>query len=291
MHSGIAQTADACGGGDVRAVLSACGGGGGGSNTTGPSLTAGGVAAVVEYDTAASLSVKKGSTVWTESPATADVQAAPTGWASETRLNAAAATATERFRVVAIIASDSDKDYLAYGYWNRIPLDDLGDYKPFYYGAMPYYLDTGKWRALIGEATYRGGATGVYQTDTSSSATAVARRFTADVTVGVSFAAATQIPDMWAGLSNIKTRTSDGTEAGPTILDTATGALGASNVGTSFFQVSDSGYRWGGHFYGPSSGVPTGVAGWFKQLRGNINKGGNVVLAVTLDGTFAAKRQ
>ena len=123
-------------------ALSACGGGGGGSNTTGPSLTAGGVTAVVEYDTtnsAASLSVKKGSTVWTESPATADVQAAPTGWASETRLNAAAATATERFRVVAIIASDSDKDYLAYGYWNRIPLDDLGDYKPFYYGAMPYY--------------------------------------------------------------------------------------------------------------------------------------------------------
>ena len=62
-------------------------------------------------------------------------------------------------------------------------------------------------------------------------------------------------------------------------------------MGTSFFQVSDSGYRWGGQFYGPSSGVPTGVAGWFKQLRGNINVGGNIVMNVTLDGTFAAKRQ
>ena len=115
----------------------------------------------MDYDTtssAVSLSVTKGDTEWTDIPTSADVQAAPSGWVSKTRLNAPAATASERFRVVAKIDSATDNDDLAYGYWSRVPLESPDDFKPFYHGKTPY---TGNGEEQTGSAAYTGGATGV----------------------------------------------------------------------------------------------------------------------------------
>ncbi len=273
-------------------ALSACGGGGGGggTGTSGPSLTAGGVTAGVEYDTASSapsLSIKKGSTAWEASPPAADVQAAPSGWASSTRINADSGSETERFRVVAKIASASDDDYLAYGYWNRHPLDDLDDYKPFYYGKTPY---TGNVVERTGSVTYTGGATGVYQTDANVGTTAVAGRFTADVTLTVSFGTtSSEAPGLRLGMSNIATRTSAGTATGPELSDIASTDLTATATAPSFTGTgANIGARWGGQFYGPSSGVPTGIVGWFKTVSAVY--AGSTKTAV-LHGTFGAKKE
>ena len=249
-------------------------------STLAPSLTAEGVTAVVEYDTAnsaASLSIKKGSTVWTDSPT--DVQAAPTGWASETRLDAAAATATERFRVVAKIASATDGDYLAYGYWNGIPLDGVDDYKPFYYGQTPY---TGNVAEQTGSATYNGGATGVYRT--SSDTSAINGRFTANAAVYLSIGGDPAAVRMQISLSNIATLTSAGS-AGPTLDNLTTGLFAATITDSSFTRPSGS--HWGGQFFGPSGALPTGIAGWFEnQLARNTVTNASVFL----NGTFGAKR-
>ncbi len=275
-------------------ALSACGGGGGGggggTGTSGPSLTAGGVTAGVEYDTTnsePSLSIKKGSTVWDESPPDADVQAAPSGWASSTRIDKATGSETERFRVVAKIASASDEDYLAYGYWNRVPLESLDGYRPFYYGKTPY---TGNVVERTGFVTYTGGATGVYQTSERGSAgTAVAGRFTADVTLTASFGNSSDVPKLLFGITNIATRTSDGMASGPELSDIASTQLSATATASSFTGTGgNSGARWGGQFYGPSSGVPTGIAGWFKTVSAIY--AGETETAL-LHGTFGAKKE
>ena len=261
-------------------------GGGGGLRGLAPSLTAGGVTASVEYTTQPALSVKKGSTVWTDNPAAAgDVQAAPTGWASETKLNAASGSETERFRAVAKIASASDEDYLAYGYWNRAPLDSLDDYKPFYYGATPY---KGNVVEQAGDATYKGGATGIYRTDTSRGATAVDGRFTANVSISVNFGHdSAGTARLRFGMSGIRTLTSAGA-AGPTLNDTVSGYFSAWTTRPGFTGEGltvDS--RWGGQFFGPSGGKPTGIAGWVEKLRAEVKNSTNYVV---LRGVFGAKR-
>ncbi len=276
-------------------ALSACGGGGGGTGTgtSGPSLTAGGVTAGVEYDTTSSepsLSIKKGSTAWDASPPDADVQAAPSGWASSTRINAATGSETERFRVVAKIASASDEDYLAYGYWNRHPLDNLDDYQPFYYGKTPYTGNVVEQTG--GPVTYTGGATGVYQTDTSDDATAVAGRFTADVSISASFGGNSEAASLRLGMSNIVTRTSAGTAAGPELNDILNiVGLRATNVkDASFTGIGNtSAVRWGGYFYGPSGANPSGITGWFEKLYTTFRDGSSG--GVFLNGAFGAKKE
>ena len=269
-------------------ALSACGGGGGGGSgggggplTSGPSLTAGGVTARVSWTGGPVLTISRGGAEWTGSPVPGDIQAAPSGWYSSTRLNSSHA-ATERFRLVAEIDSASDEDYLAYGYWNRIPLDSLDDFKPFYYGSMPY---TGNVRRQTGSARYTGGATGVYRLN---GATAVAGRFTADVAINVSFGLNTEPASLQFGMSNFATRTSAGTAAGPAVDGTGSRALIAEAAGSSFTGTgSFGGARWGGRFFGPSGAHPTGIAGWFEKLRAEVKNSTNYVV---LRGVFGAKR-
>ena len=176
------------------------------------------------------------------------MQAAPTGWSTHTRLNAPAATATERFRVLTKLASADDQDYLAYGYWNRIPLNDLGDYKPFYYGKTPY---TFKIRKVQGTGNFEGGATGVYVTGKDDSTTSVAGRFTADVSIKVIYGDHDDDALVSFDIKNVVTRKSDGTGAGPTLNQANSVELQATVSDPSFTAPGfASTASWGGHFYG-----------------------------------------
>ncbi len=272
-------------------ALSACGGGGG-TGTLGPSLTAGGVTAGVEYDTTnsePSLSIKKGETAWTHSPPTADVQAVPNhehdpsdDWATLTRINATTGSEKERFRVVANIESASDVNYLAYGYWNRVPLDSLDDYKPFYYGANPY---DGNVQELTESRTviYYGGATGVYR---EHDATEVAGRFTANVRIRVDFNPDSN-PAFNFRLKDIRSRTSDGSGAGQsknTFVSVFNGNIEGPS-GHVFTDEDDPEFRLTVQFLGYSGFVPIGVVGTFSYLTGDI--GGEEVVA--LFGVYGAR--
>ena len=157
------------------------------------SLTDGGVTAGVGWDaenSKASLSIKKGSTVWTDSPPAADVQGPPDfsldtrKWAALTRINAASGSETERFRVVAQVKSSADlnEDYVACGYWNRVPLDSLDDYKPFYCGKAPYTGNVADVTSAF--RLFCGGATGVYRLGMGN---AVGGRFTSNVRMTMQF--------------------------------------------------------------------------------------------------------
>lgn len=258
-------------------------GGGGATSTLGRSPSAGGVTAEINHTgVSQNIRIAKGDYLWMHDPSTA--QPPPTGWIAETKLNAPAATATELFRAVGTIPSAGNEDYLLYGYWNRLPLDSLGDYEPFYYGGTPY---TGNVREQTGAASYTGGATGVYQTDTSPGATAVAGRFTADVEISVNFGNETEDGGLQLGMSNIATLTSAGA-AGPT-LDDIRSTLTADVEGSGFTgDGPNNGSRWGGQFYGPSDGVPTGLAGWFEGILARSSDDSGVAF---LSGTFGAKKQ
>ncbi len=274
-------------------ALSACGGGGGGGGSGGPvvsgggglapSLTAGGVTARVSWAGGPVLTISKGGTEWIGAVDDADTQAPPSGWNSVTRTDNGE-NPTARFRLVAKINSANDEDYLAYGYWNRVPLDGLDDFKPFYYGHTPY---TGNVRQQTGTATYTGGATGVYQLNPAPGSTAANGRFTGDVTINVSFGSNTEAASLQFGMSNIATRNSAGTAAGPSVSDTGSRALIAEATGSSFTGTgSTTGSRWGGRFFGPGSGKPTGIAGWFEKLRATDSSSNSVILY----GVFGAKR-
>ena len=270
-------------------ALSACGGGGGGGSgnsgggateVLGRSPSAGGVKAYLTHDgTNQGITIAKDGR-WSHPPST--VQPAPAGWVAATKQNKPGDAATELFRAVGKIADADDEDYLLYGYWNRLPLTQLSDYKPFYYGKTPY---AGKVVEQTGDATYTGGATGVYRTDTT---TAVAGRFTADVTITATFDVGdAKSASLRFGMSNIATLTSAGA-AGPSLDDTSATALNARTTGSSFTGTgANSGSRWAGQFYGPSGGVPTGIAGWFEGVLAS----GTVSGYGLLTGTFGAKKQ
>ena len=273
-------------------ALSACvsgGGGGGGGAGSGSSsglapsssASAGGVRAVISWTGSPAIGVFKGADPWTHNPGT--VQPAPSGWTAVTKQDAAGNAATELFRVVTNLDA-SEEDYLAYGYWSRLPLDSLDDFKPFYYGHTPY---TGNVVEQTGTATYTGGATGVYQTDTSSGSTAVAGRFTANVSINVSFGNNTESAGLRFGMSNIETLTSAGA-AGPGLNSIPATAVTADATGSSFTGKGNTGAaRWGGRFFGPSGGKPTGIAGWFRKLH-TTNSANNA--SVLLSGVFGATR-
>ena len=281
-------------------ALSACGGGGGGPSATGApgsvrsagdgtaslgsSPSAGGVKVGVTYAAQPVIRVTKGGVNWALDPAWT-VQPAPAGWAAVTKLNASPDMATELFRAVAKIAGVSDEDYLLYGYWNRLPLDSLDDYKPFYHGKTLY---TGNVRQQTGRATYSGGATGVYRLSPPTGSTSVDGRFTADVTISVSFGADSEPARLRLSISNIATLTSAGA-TGPALSDNA--GLTARTAGRSFTGTGDTqGSRWGGQFFGPSSGVPTGVAGWFEKLDTEVSTSTTGDFG-SLSGAFGAKKQ
>ncbi len=278
-------------------ALSACGGsgGGGGTGILAPSLTAGGVtAAITHTGSLQKITITKGGTVWTDDPSGFDEEE-PTShggwvWETDTKLNAPAATATERFRAVGTIASATDDDYLLYGYWAREPanVNDhlyMRDYKPFYYGKKPY---TGNVQGQTGRVTYRGGATGVAQeTDTAGDGSRVVGRFGIDAAVIVDFGSNTEAPELELRFvpDSFDLYYTDGS-SGPNISG-MDGVPEATATGPSFYSPGDSsGFKvWGGQFFGPSGSAPTGVAGWFRNLR---TVGGSK--GFLLHGTFAAKK-
>ncbi len=267
--------------------LSACGGGGGGGGTgaLGPSLTAGGVTAAIEYSGGSPvITISKGDTEWTDNPGVPEAE--PTGWEAVTKLNAPEAMATERFRAVGTIASATDNDYLLFGYWSRLSLDGMEDYKPFYYGKTPY---TGNVREQTGSVDYNGVATGVVQEESATSgANEVIGRFNAVVArVRVNFGLNTDAPQIQLHLGAFEIINSNGSIEllPPSGTD---GFATASATGPSFYDQGDrDGFKvWGGQFYGPSGSVPTGVAGWFRNVR---TVGGSKTYLV--HGTFAAKKE
>ena len=247
-------------------ALSACGGGGGGgsgppvvsggggASSLAPSSTpsAGGVTAQLRWTGSTVIGVVKGDDPWTNDAST--VQPAPTtGWTAATKQDRAGNNATELFRVVTNFDA-SEEDYLAYGYWSRSGshLVGLNDYKPFYYGDMLY---TGNVREQTGIASYTGGATGVYRTDVTPGATAVAGHFTADVAIAVTFGTTTDAAQLAFAMRNIETLTSGGA-TGPTLSDTGSNALTADAAGSSF-----TGIRGRAVHLQPGARVPSTQAG------------------------------
>ncbi len=267
-------------------ALSACGGGGGGGETStlGLSPSAGGVTAAIAWDTQPVIKVSKGGTEWTHASDTAQ-QPPSSDWVAVTLLNDPEATATELFRAVAYKRTETDEDYLLYGYWSRLPLAALNDYQPFYYGETPY---TGNVVERTGEVTYAGGATGVYQFKPSTGSTTADGHFTANVDIIVAFGMNTDEAELRFAMSAIETVTSAGA-TGPGLNDVAYGTLRASASGRSFTgDGTNAGAKWGGQFYGPSDADPTGIAGWFKTLRVGIT--GDPSAIALLHGTFGARR-
>ena len=176
--------------------------------------------------------------------------------------------------------------YEAIPFTNQIkcdcPVDSLDDFKPFYYGKMPY---TGNVRRQTGSAAYAGGATGVYRLN---GGTAVNGRFTADVSITANFGSNTDAAALKLRMSNFATRISAGTAAGPEIESALSSLLIADAAGSSFTGTGSFTGKWGGRFFGPSGGKPTGIAGWFEKVRAEVASSTNFVV---LRGVFGAKKQ
>ncbi len=265
-------------------ALSGCvGGGGGGSGgpvvsggpgTLSPSLTARGVTATIVHNGSPGIAIRKGGAIWTHEPHQDVLLPAPTGWYTETKQNAQGSAGTELFQAFTNINGDSDPDYLAYGYWSRSFPDSANDVQPFYYGKMAY---TGNVGGLTGTATYTGGAAGAWQ---SANPNAPHGRFVADIQMTADF----NLEKITGRMTNIRETRTIGTHT-PEFRDP--GVWSAPISGNSFTGSGPYGGMYSGRFFGPSSVHPTGIAGWFENVRSADR---NSAYFANLKGAFGAAR-
>ncbi len=264
-------------------ALSACGGGGGGGSAgEGPVVSGGGgggggavfglTAEGVRLDIreggggAAVVNVSEGNVSWAFTPNHALAAPSSGGWAAVTKVNPD--PVTHRFHGVTDIASFEDADYLAYGHWaeNFGKPTERPDFKPFYYGNMPY---TGNIPTTTSTANYAGGAAGIYETGTPGKW----GYFRSDISLTANF-----------GTGKVT-----GTLSNFSILSVLSPAFNFSNVTMSAATISGGSFTaadWGGRFFGPSGAAPTGAAGWFDGLT-SAESGGSG--SAKLYGTFGAK--
>ena len=265
-------------------VLAACGGGGGGGGGFGPGgqgisvkqpgLTAGGATAGISHNgTSPSITIRtpRGS-IWTDTPA--QVHTAPSGWFASTK--SPFGDNSRIFHAVTDINSSTDNDYLAYGYWSRSVPHTLASsgFQSFYYGSMPYGGNAAAPSLQGMTATYTGGAAGVYNILGTSNY----GHFKANFQLRANFG---PVGTFVGSLTNITHLTGDPAFAFRNI-DRVPGAIS----GSGFFGETILGGRMSGRFFGPSGALPTGVAGWFEDLRTPDNGSRTAILS----GSFGATR-
>ncbi len=269
------------GGGPAAAGLGSGGPGGAGSSSTArPGLTAGGVTASIQFSGGPVIEIRKGSEIWTDAPPAS--LAAPSGWTAATRLDAAPDAATARFHAVTNIASDSDGDYLAYGFWSRHAPDtqEAAGFQPFFYGKTPYAGNVATLPIADPPLSYTGGAAGVFRI----AGTDDYGHFTANIELRAGFGSGGKV---------------QGEITGITPLTPVTG-FGFGDIEGLFAQYSGNRFagsgstnasRWEGSFFGPSGGgqPPTGVGGRFEALYSESTVDGDD-RGARLSGSFGAAR-
>ena len=206
-----------------------------------------------------------------------------------------------------------DNDYLAMGYWLRVPQNyvgsdgelssdyDLGDfmadieYGVFVNGGDPY--EQANILALTGTATYTGDATGVY-IDTENDKNSPLR---ADVSITADFGDGNQLGTLSGTVSNFE-RYDDGPPGARELTDNELGQLGNVNLESADIGDSDSGFftgdtsmtvnsdsltgKWGGQFYGNDDNDPNAPPGGVAGTFGAASEGGDKVIV----GTYAGRR-
>ena len=277
------------------------------SSTKRPGLSAGGVTVGISHkDGLATFSVNKGGTPWTDDGFKHFRGGAGSGdWTgTATKLNANAATATERFRVITDIdiVEPKDEDYIAYGYWSRNPstsYDSSGDsftnmdldngFEPFYYGSMPYAGDV---KSLVGEAIYTGDAMGAYQI---SDLTTTHGFFEAQISLTATFGPDGRVEGRMTGMNDTERLFLEGENPLSILSDPLSFSADYDSSGRSFAN-RDCGIAscdWGGYFLGPTGQAPTGAAGWFRNLTIDKIIGSGITasrITTRLDGSFGAQR-
>ena len=164
-----------------------------------------------------------------------------------------------------------DADYLAFGYWNKVPAETLADFVPFYYGSMPY---GGNVQALSGTATYTGHAVGGYQRNNYDAQTGVADptfgHFIANVRLSAFFGG----EDGMSTIDGIVEDFTTPTTGDQDLLALWEVMLKRTEVNGQTFNGDTDGGTWDGAFFGPATdddGMmihPSGVAGTFNATVG-----------------------
>lgn len=246
------------------------------SPTKQPGLTAGGATAGISHDGSNPvIKISKGSTEWTTPLSDGYFHTAPDGWSVAAKL---APGNRQQFYAVTDIASATDGDYLAYGYWSKYTPDSLAasGFQTFFHGSMPYGGNAAA-QSLSGmTATYTGGAAGVYNIRNTDSY----GQFKADFELKASFGPGGSVT---GSLTNLSHLTGDPAFAFGNINN-----VGGRISGNGFAGNGPRGGSWGGKFFGPSAGgvLPTGVAGWFERISSvEIGTSGREAL---MSGSFGA---
>ena len=170
-----------------------------------------------------------------------------------------------------------DKDFLAFGYWNKVTADGPKDIMPFAYGSMPWAGDI---EELSGSASYTGNAAGGYSHHTFDPATGKANdptygHFTATAILNAYFGG-----EEGSNIYGIVSEFGD-TSADDTLLTGWRLELMRTDVTERRFSgTTTGGGMWNGAFYGPGDAMPTGAAGTFD---GAFNNG-------AVKGAFGATR-
>ena len=132
---------------------------------------------------------------------------------------------------------------------------------------------------------------GVYAFNAEHGSTEADGGFTAEVEMTVSFGQSDEAASLDWTMRSFNTHASAGAVKAE-ITDTDFGTLLTRAAGPGFTGTDARGNKWGGRFYGPSGGVPTGVAGWFQGLyvglRHADHQQGDFV---RLSGSFGAEKE
>jgi hypothetical protein len=169
-----------------------------------------------------------------------------------------------------------DKDFLAFGYWNKVTADGPKDIMPFAYGSMPWAGDI---EELSGSARYPGNAAGGYSHRTFDPATGKANdptygHFTATAILNAYFGGE-EGSSIFGSVSGFTD-----TERTPNDLGWNLELMRTDLTEWRFSGTTTGDGMWNGAFYGPGDAMPTGAAGTFD---GAFNNG-------TVKGAFGAKR-